>query len=93
MSLLSLSLCISECFETQVDELLKQRDSIHASFTVSSTSNHVGASAMSNGSSSKSTGDDSKVENQGEDGTSDEKDKSFKKRWFNIPRGSDKKLG
>ena len=48
---------------------------------------------MSNGSSSKSTGDSSKVENQGDDGTSDEKERSFKKRWFNIPRGSDKKLG
>ena len=58
------------------------------------SSNHIGAGATSNGSSSKSTVDDSKVENQGgEDGTSDEKDKSFKKRWFNIPRGSDKKLG
>ncbi|KAE8648618.1 chaperone protein dnaJ 15 isoform X1 [Cucumis sativus] len=77
-----------------VDELLKQRDGIHASFTIMKSSNHIGAGATSNGSSSKSTVDDSKVENQGgEDGTSDEKDKSFKKRWFNIPRGSDKKLG
>lgn len=89
----SLSLWISEDLETQVDELLKQRDGIHASFTISKSANHIGASAMSNGSSSKSTGDDAKVENLGEDGTSDEKDKSFKKRWFNIPRGSDKKLG
>ncbi|XP_022152257.1 chaperone protein dnaJ 15-like isoform X1 [Momordica charantia] len=77
-----------------VDELLKQRDSIHASFTVIKASNHIVAGATSNGSSSKSSGDELKVESQGDDGTPDEKDKSFKKRWFNInPRGSDKKLG
>ncbi|XP_022959273.1 chaperone protein dnaJ 15-like isoform X3 [Cucurbita moschata] len=76
-----------------VDELLKQRDGIHASFTITKAPNPIGAGVTSNGSSSKSTGDSSKVENQGDDGTSDEKERSFKKRWFNIPRGSDKKLG
>ncbi|XP_022971823.1 chaperone protein dnaJ 15-like isoform X2 [Cucurbita maxima] len=76
-----------------VDELLKQRDGIHASFTITKAPNPIGAGVTSNGSSSKSTGDSSNVENQGDDGTSDEKERSFKKRWFNIPRGSDKKLG
>lgn len=68
-----------------MDELLKQRDGIHASFTISKSANHIGASAMSNGSSSKSTGDDTKVENLGEDGTSDEKDKSFKRDGSIFP--------
>ncbi|KAK8643521.1 hypothetical protein V6N13_012813 [Hibiscus sabdariffa] len=73
-----------------VDELLKQRDSIHATFTVtkppSSTSN------LSNGSSSKLPGEAESP--TAEDGNSDGKDKSGKKKWFNLNlMGSDKKLG
>lgn len=46
-------------------------------------------SNLSNGSSSKINGDES----PGEDGGSDGKDKSGKKKWFNLNlRGSDKKL-
>ncbi|XP_065880969.1 chaperone protein dnaJ 15 [Euphorbia lathyris] len=68
-----------------VDELLKQRDSIHATFTVTKT-----LSTLSNGSTSK---EDSKADSPGEDG-SDGKDKSSKKKWFNLNlKGSDKKLG
>ncbi|KAJ6350953.1 hypothetical protein OIU78_006970 [Salix suchowensis] len=66
-----------------VDELLKQRDSIHASFTVTKT-----ASYLSNGSTSKNLGDDSKAESPVDDG----KDKSSKKKWFNLNlKGSEKK--
>ncbi|GMI90166.1 ALTERED RESPONSE TO GRAVITY 1 [Hibiscus trionum] len=73
-----------------VDELLKQRDSIHATFTVtkppSSTSN------LSNGSSSKLPGETESPTT--EDGNSDGKDKSGKKKWFNLNlMGSEKKLG
>ncbi|KDP29442.1 hypothetical protein JCGZ_18363 [Jatropha curcas] len=71
-----------------VDELLKQRDSIHASFTVTRT-----LSNLSNGSSSKVLGEDSKAESPGEEG-SEGKDRSAKKKWFNLNlKGSDKKLG
>jgi len=70
-----------------VDELLKQRDSIHASFTVTKM-----ASYLSNGSTSKVIGDDSKAESPVEDGGSDGKDKSSKKKWFNLNlKGSEKK--
>lgn len=84
-------------FIIQVDELLKQRDSIHSSFTVTKTANNaVGGSGLSNGSSSKTLGEDSKAESPVEDGGSDGKDKSAKKKWFNLNlkgSGSDKKLG
>ncbi|KAJ6721165.1 DNAJ DOMAIN (PROKARYOTIC HEAT SHOCK PROTEIN) [Salix viminalis] len=70
-----------------VDELLKQRDSIHASFTVSKM-----VSYLSNGSTSNVIGDDSKAESPVEDGGSDGKDKSSKKKWFNLNlKGSEKK--
>ncbi|CAK7326616.1 unnamed protein product [Dovyalis caffra] len=70
-----------------VDELLKQRDNIHASFTVTKT-----VSYLSNGSTSKVLGDDSKAESPVEDGSSDGKDKSSKKKWFNLNlKGSEKK--
>lgn len=72
-----------------VDELLKQRDSIHATFTV--TRPPSGISNLSNGSSSKVPGE---TESPTEDGNSDGKDKSGKKKWFNLNlMGSDKKLG
>lgn len=79
----------------QVDELLKQRDSIHSTFTITKTiNNSVGGSGLSNGSSSKNPGEDSNAESPGEDGGSDGKDKSSKKKWFNLNlKGSDKKLG
>ncbi|KAF7827795.1 chaperone protein dnaJ 15 [Senna tora] len=69
-----------------VDELLKQRDGIHSSFTVSKPTNISGnASNLSNGSSSgKFAGEDSKSESPGEDGSSDGKDKSGRKKWFNL---------
>ncbi|KAJ4851483.1 Chaperone protein dnaJ 15 [Turnera subulata] len=70
-----------------VDELLKQRDSIHATFTVSRS-----LSNLSNGSTSKVLGEDSRAESPVEDGNSDGKDKSAKKKWFNLNlKGSDKK--
>ncbi|XP_068637299.1 chaperone protein dnaJ 15-like [Aristolochia californica] len=69
-----------------VDELLKQRDSIQASFT-----NTKPASGSSSGKGSE----DNKAESPAEDGSVDRKDKSStKKKWFNLNvRGSDKKLG
>lgn len=78
----------------QVDELLKQRDNIHSSFSVTRTVINSGASSgLSNGS-GKFPGEDSKAESPVEDGGSDGKDKSAKKKWFNLNlKGSDKKLG
>ncbi|CAL5419200.1 unnamed protein product [Camellia sinensis] len=80
----------------QVDELLKQRDTIHSSFTVVRSVVVSGGSGthVSNGSSSKVPGEDFKAESPGEDGGSDGKDKSSKKKWFNLNlKGSDKKFG
>ncbi|KAG7032069.1 Chaperone protein dnaJ 15 [Cucurbita argyrosperma subsp. argyrosperma] len=73
-----------------VDELLKMRDNIHSSFTVSRPANHNdNVSGLSNG-----KVDDSKVCTPGEDGGSDGKDRPTKKKWFNLNlKGSDKKLG
>ncbi|KAL9680180.1 hypothetical protein QQ045_018058 [Rhodiola kirilowii] len=72
-----------------VDELLKQRDSIHASFTTSRSQS--GDPSHSNGSSSHIPTDDSKVDSFTEDGSSETKDKSLsKKKWFNFSfKGSD----
>lgn len=72
----------------QVDELLKQRDCIHAAFTVTRT-----LSNLSNGSTSKVLGEDSKGESSpGEDGSAEGKDKSGKKKWFNLNlKGSERK--
>lgn len=78
------------CFQ-QVEELLKQRDSIHSSFTVSRSVSFPGMGHFSNGSSSK-LGEDYKSESPGDEGSSDSKDKSSKKKWFNLNlKGSDKK--
>ncbi|KAL0682803.1 hypothetical protein Bca4012_049651 [Brassica carinata] len=82
-------------FETEyrkVDELLKQRDSIHSSFSVVKTPS---GSNLSNGSSSKAQGDESKGDGAsvGEEGGSESRDKS-KRKWFNLNlKGSDKKVG
>ena len=82
-------------FATQVDDLLKQRDNIHCSFTVTKVVNGSGSgSGLSNGSSSKIVGEDSKAESPVDDGSFDGKDKSGQKKWFNLnPKGADKKLG
>ncbi|KAL8035157.1 hypothetical protein ABFX02_12G078700 [Erythranthe guttata] len=77
-----------------VDEMLKHRDSIHSSFTVArSVAFPTGSGYVSNGSSSKFTGEDNKSETSpGDEGSSDSKDKSSKKKWFNLNlKGSDKK--
>ncbi|XP_068332360.1 chaperone protein dnaJ 15-like [Pyrus communis] len=79
-----------------VDELLKQRDNIHSSFTITKPNNIIvgGGSGTTNGSTSKNSGEDSNAESPMEDGGSDGKDKSGKKKWFNLNlKGSDKKLG
>ncbi|CAA7058199.1 unnamed protein product [Microthlaspi erraticum] len=75
-----------------VDELLKQRDTIHSSFSVVKTPS---GNNMSNGSSSKAQGEESKGDGDsaGEEGGSESKDRS-KRKWFNLNiKGSDKKLG
>lgn len=79
-----------------VDELMKQRDTIHSSFTVARSVVSVtsgGSGHFSNGSSSSKTlGDDPRVECPAEEGTPESKDKSSKKKWFNLNlKGSDKK--
>ncbi|XP_021749716.1 chaperone protein dnaJ 15-like [Chenopodium quinoa] len=77
-----------------VDELLKQRDSIHSAFTVVKTLSTGNASNLSNGSTSKTSAEEARGESPVEDGGSDGKDKSSRKRWFNLNyKGSDKKLG
>lgn len=71
--------------------MLKQRDDIHSALSISRTSTSSDSS-LSNGnsSSSKVPGEDSPWE----EGSSAGKDKSAKKRWFNLNlKGSDKKLG
>lgn len=87
--------CFFACAIPQVDELLKQRDGIHSSFTVARVVSSVSGSGsnLSNGSGSKVPGEDIKADSPGEDGGIDGKDKS-KKKWFNLNlKGSDKKLG
>ncbi|KAK9115944.1 hypothetical protein Sjap_014891 [Stephania japonica] len=75
-----------------VDELLKERDNIHSSYTVSKTA--TDASENDASSSSKITGEEFKATSPSEEGNSDGKDKSSKKKWYNLNlRGSDKKLG
>ncbi|XP_077253259.1 chaperone protein dnaJ 15-like [Tasmannia lanceolata] len=73
-----------------VDELLKQRDSIHSSFTmVRTVANSIGSS-----SGSKAPDEEFKAESPVEEISSDGKDKSAKKKWFNLNlKGSDKKAG
>lgn len=77
-----------------VDELLKERDSIHSSFTVSrNLAFPSGSGHFSNGSSSsKLAGEDYRSESPSDEGSSDSKDKSSKKKWFNLNlKGSEKK--
>ncbi|KAK3026667.1 hypothetical protein RJ639_040694 [Escallonia herrerae] len=79
-----------------VDELLKQRDSIHSSFTVSRSVvlGSGSSNSFSNGSNIKVPGEEFRAESPGEDGSSDGKDKSSKKKWFNLNlKGSEKKAG
>ncbi|KAH7834347.1 hypothetical protein Vadar_015083 [Vaccinium darrowii] len=80
-----------------VDEMLKERESIHSSFTATRPVIPITGNGtyVSNGSSSKNPGEDFKAESPGEDGSSDWKDKAFnKKKWFNLNlKGSDKKYG
>ncbi|KAL2542564.1 Chaperone protein dnaJ 15 [Abeliophyllum distichum] len=75
-----------------VDELLKQRDTIHSTFTVARTvGNTSGSGHFSNGSSSKTPSEEFKSDSPEEEGF-DSKDKSAKKKWFNLNlKGSDKK--
>ncbi|KAK6921716.1 DnaJ domain [Dillenia turbinata] len=81
-----------------VDDLLKQRDNIHSSFTVvkgANPSGHGGSSShISNGGTGKTPSEDSKADSPGEDGSVEGKDKSSKKKWFNLNlKGSDKRFG
>ncbi|KAK9676214.1 hypothetical protein RND81_11G062000 [Saponaria officinalis] len=78
-----------------VDELLKQRDGIQSAFTtVRTVSFPASGTNVVNGSTSQVPVDDNRAESPGQDGNSDGKDKSSRKKWFNLNiRGSDKKLG
>ncbi|RZR90698.1 hypothetical protein BHM03_00018629 [Ensete ventricosum] len=72
-----------------VDELLKQRDAIHSSFTTVRTM--INSSGVT-GSSSKIPNEDNRLDGPAEDGSFDGKDKSNKKKWFNLNLNrSDKK--
>lgn len=86
-------ICLSFWMMVKVDELLKQRDSIHSSFSVVKTP--PSGNNLSNGSSSKAQGDEQKGDGDcaGEEGGTESRDKS-KRKWFNLNiKGSDKKLG
>ncbi|XP_010265076.1 PREDICTED: chaperone protein dnaJ 15 isoform X2 [Nelumbo nucifera] len=75
-----------------VDELLKQRESIHSSFTMDRPPNNASGSGTST--SGKVPGEDSKADSLSDDGSSDGKDRVAKKKWFNLNlKGSDKKSG
>ncbi|KAM3203862.1 chaperone protein dnaJ 15 [Capsicum annuum] len=92
----SMSYPLSDVTFVKVDELLKQRDTIHSSFTVTRTVSNIsgsGSGHFSNGSSSKLSGDDLKADSSpGDDGSSDSKDKYAKRKWFNLNlKGSEKK--
>lgn len=86
---------LSDVVFVKVEELLKQRDTIHSSFTVTrtvATLSGSGSGHFSNGSSSKPSGDDSKPDSPGDDSSSDSKDKYAKRKWFNLNlKGSEKK--
>ncbi|KAH7682590.1 Molecular chaperone (DnaJ superfamily) domain-containing protein [Dioscorea alata] len=66
-----------------VDELLKQRDSIHSSFTTEPTVASVGNGGSTSGS-CKAPDEENSIDSPTEDNTSDARDRSFKKRWFNL---------
>lgn len=73
----------------QVDELLKQRDTIQSSFTTVRT---LVTSSGVTSSSSKIPTEDDRSDGQVENANSDGKEKSSKKKWFNLNLNrSDKK--
>lgn len=80
-----------------VDELLKQRDTIHSSFTMSrSVINGRGSGTPSgNEGRNRVTGEDFKAaESPEEDGSADGMDRSSKRKWFNLNlRGWENKAG
>ncbi|KAH9306084.1 hypothetical protein KI387_010488, partial [Taxus chinensis] len=71
-----------------VDDLLKLRDNIQSSFTANTVSKGTSSSSNAN----KSTGEDSRTGSPREDSLSDVKDKSNKKKWFNLTFKAEKKL-
>lgn len=77
----------------QVDELLKERESVHSSFTAMRPLVNSSGSSGVGGSSSNPSNDETKVGSPvSENGSVDGKDKSNKKKWFNLNLGrSDKK--
>ncbi|KAH0467244.1 hypothetical protein IEQ34_004482 [Dendrobium chrysotoxum] len=78
--------------KSMVDDLLNQRDQIHSSFTTMRTVANSSAT-INGGSSSRTRTDDISIDSQSEDGSLDGKDKSNKKKWFNLNLSrSDKKL-
>lgn len=76
-----------------VDELLKERENIHSSFTATRPVVNSTASSGSAGSSGKVLNDESRAESPAvDDESGDGKDKSNKKKWFNLNLSrSDKK--
>ncbi|GJN13038.1 hypothetical protein PR202_ga31371 [Eleusine coracana subsp. coracana] len=72
-----------------VDDMLRERDNIHCSFTTERTMvNPVGSGSGS----SRYTTDQSIPEQSPENGNVDGRDKSGKKKWFNLNLNrSDKK--
>lgn len=73
-------------FGRQVDEMLKERESIHSSFTATRPVVPITGNGtyVSNGSSSKNPGEDFKAESPGEDGSSNWKDKAFNKIYSSF---------
>lgn len=77
-----------------VDELLKERENIHSSFTATRPVVNSTGSTSSGGVGVKLVNDEYRAESPAvEDESGDGKDKSNKKKWFNLNLGrSDKKL-
>jgi hypothetical protein len=74
----------------QVDDMLRERDNIHCSFTTERTMvNPIGA-----GSSSNRYTNEQSISESPENGNVDGRDKSGKKKWFNLNLNnrSDKKV-
>lgn len=75
-----------------VDELLKERDSIQSSFTTMRSINNL-SGGTSSSSSAKAYSEDTRDESPAEDGSNDGKDRSNRKKWFNLNiNRSDKKV-
>lgn len=79
---------------SQIDELLKQRNEIHASYTIAppmkrSTSKSKNRGSFKDTNSFEDTREDDQV--KGKRSTTRDRDRPKKKKWYNIPLKVDKR--